>query len=102
MRKIGNTLDEQETIINIDPTQSSRFATVYTTIPTDLKKMWKLAEKYPDEVKILHDDKWGSEFQIPRKWVSIKKPRTMTEEQRLAASERLAKARETFAGEEQT
>jgi len=102
IRKIGNVLDEQETIINIDPTQISKFATVYTTIPNDLKKMWALHEKYPDEVKVLHDDKWGSEFQVPRKWISVKRPRTMTEEQRIAASERLAKARETFADSKQS
>lgn len=92
-KKVGNPIDEQETIINIDPSQISKTATVYTTIPGDLRKMWKLHEKYPDDVKVLHDDKYGSEFEVPRKWVTVRRPRTLSEESRIAAAERLAKIR---------
>ena len=100
--KVSNPFDEQETIINIDPAQISDRCTVYTTIPTDLKRMWKLHEQNPDDVLIVHDDKWGSEFSIPRKWVVIRKPRQVSEEQRLAAAERFAKYRAEHADEEVT
>lgn len=91
--KIGNPFDEQETIINIDPAQVSDRCRVYTTLPADIKRMWKLYEENPDEVELVHDDKYGSEFSIPRRWVVIRKPRQVSEEQRLAAAERFAKYR---------
>lgn len=91
--KVGNPFDEQETIINIDPAQISDRCTVYTTIPADIRRMWRLYENNPDDVILVHDDKYGSEFSIPRKWVVIRKPRQVSEEQRLAAKERFAKYR---------
>lgn len=91
--KVGNPFDEQETIINIDPAQISDKCTIYTTIPADVKRMWRLYENNPDDVELVHDDKYGSEFKIPRKWVVIRKPRQVSEEQRLAAKERFAKYR---------
>jgi len=91
--KTGNMIDDQETIINIDPPQLGKKTTVYTTIPSDLKKMWNLHEKYPDDVKIIHDDKYGTEFEVPRKWVTVRRPRTLSEEERQKAAERLAQYR---------
>ena len=98
--KVGNPFDEQETIINIDPAQVTDRCTVYTTIPADLKRMWKLHDSNPDDVIVVHDDKWGTEFSIPRKWVVIRKPRQVSEEQRLAAKERFAKYRAEHEGED--
>lgn len=93
IRKTGNPLDEQETIINIDPAQISKTATVYSTIPADINRMWKLHEKYPEECKVIHDDKYGTEFAVPRNWVKVRRPRQMSEEQRIAATEHLARIR---------
>ena len=91
--KVGNPLDEQETIINIDPKQISDKASVYTTIPSMLSRMWKLYEQHPDEVELISDDKYGSEFKVPRDWVRIKPKRQMSEEQKQKMAERLAQYR---------
>lgn len=54
-----------------------------------------LAEKYPDECKILHRNTDGSIVaKFPLNWIRISKPRTLTKEQRQAAAERLKKYRE--------
>ena len=93
IKKIGNPLDEQETIINLDPKQISDRASVYTTIPATLNRMWKLHEQFPEECIVTHDDKWGSEFSVPANWIVVKPKRKMSDEQRQAAAERLAEIR---------
>ena len=90
IEKIGNPLDEQETVINIAPVQVREKAYVYTSIPHELNRLWKLHEQYPDEVEISTDDKYGTEFIVPRDWVKIKPKRQLSEEQRRIAAERLA------------
>ena len=60
-------------------------------------KIEKLAEKYPDECKIVRRNQDGSLVaKVPLSWIRISKPtvRIMTEEQKLAAVERLNKYRE--------
>lgn len=91
--KVGNPYDEQETIINIDPKQISDRASVYTTIPAMINRMWALHEKYPEDVLVTHDDKYGSEFTVPRDWVKIKPKRQMTEEEKQALAARLNSGR---------
>lgn len=57
-------------------------------------RIYKLKESYPDEVEIIAENEDGSLYaHIPSKWVTVKAPRKMTEEQRLANAERLAAAR---------
>lgn len=92
--KISTPLEEQETIINISPNQVSVTASVYSSLQSHINKLWKLHEQYPDDVKIIRDDKYGTEFEVPRKWIKVKPPRKVSEEQRLAAAERLARVRQ--------
>lgn len=91
--KIGNPLDEQETIINIAPNAINKRASIYTTMPNMLAKMWKMQEQYPDDVLIVHDDKYGTEFSVPNDWIKIKPKRKLSDEQREAAVARLAEYR---------
>lgn len=62
------------------------------TVPsgTALKsKLLRLADKFPDEVKIIVENKDGSLFvHIPVNYVKISPPRQVSEEQREAAGER--------------
>lgn len=62
------------------------------TVPsgTALKtKLLKLAQKHPEEVKIIKENEDGSLFaHIPVSYVKISPPKQMSEEQREAASER--------------
>lgn len=60
------------------------------------------AEQYPDEVKITHKNPDGSIVaRIPKKYLRITRPaeRELTDEQRVAATERLRLAREKAAAE---
>lgn len=63
------------------------------------KRIMKLAEEYPEQVKITvypEDNDGCINAWIPAKWIRVKPPvkRNLTEEQRMAMSERLKKARE--------
>lgn len=66
-------------------------------------RIMKLAEEYPEQVKITvypEDNDGCINAWIPAKWIRVKPPikRNLTDEQRMAMSERLKKARE--AGDE--
>lgn len=59
-------------------------------------QLLKLAEKFPDEVQILAHNEDGSIFaHVPKRYINIRRPREMnyTDEQRMAAAERLRKNR---------
>ena len=47
-----------------------------------------LAEEYPDDVKIISKRDDMVEVAFPKKWVKIRPPRKLTEEQRVNAVER--------------
>ena len=74
------------------------FCMVYSCEPKYMKELKELKKKYPNEVLIMHDyGKDGIEAQVPAKWFKFVKPpikKILTDEQKLAAAERMAKARE--------
>ena len=86
--KVSTSFDEQETVINSSPAEHGR-AFVFTNVPKDLRNLWKLYNKYPDEVELIKDDKYGTEFYIPERWVTIRHPRQIPEAQRAALAERM-------------
>ena len=96
-RKIHKSFEEQETTINIDPPSISKEACVYTSIPADIKTMWEIQKKFPDLVKVVADDKWGSEFKIPREWIVIKPKKVLSDEQKKALTKRLQPKSKTTA-----
>ena len=58
-------------------------------------KVRKLAEKYPDKVEIVADNRDGSIVaHLPLNWIKVAKPRevNLSEEQRIALGERLRKS----------
>ena len=60
-----------------------------------INKVKKLHEEYPDDVKIIAENKDGSICaKLPIKFLKISAPRKVSEEQRQAASERFRKLRE--------
>ena len=91
--KVSTPYEEQETIINISPRQISDCASVYSTLPAMINKLWKLHEKHPDEVKVVHDDKYGIEFSIPRDWIKVSPKRQVSEETKAKLRERLQNLR---------
>ena len=70
---------------------------VYTSERKYINKIYKLKEQYPDEVVILKENQDGSLcVNLPYDWMPFPKPktkRTLTEEQKQAASERMKAAR---------
>ena len=82
---------EQETVIVIDPV--TKRASVYSCIPNTVKKLYEYAEH--EDVKIDMDNEYGLTINVPMKWIKVKPPikRIISEEQRAASAERLAKAR---------
>ena len=96
--KVSISNEEKETVWNKSVYHNGNVYTMYTTDKTDMLRAVKLAEKYPDDVKITQDDQYGMMFTFSMSGGSLfwkpKKKRIMTEEQRQAASERLRAARE--------
>lgn len=75
---------------SIEWIKGAEYAGVTVPSGTALKsKLLKLAEKNPNEVKILVENKDGTLFaHIPVNYIKISPPRQVSEEQREAASER--------------
>lgn len=85
--------DEQETIINIVPAQCSRYAALYSCMPSMIKRIKKLAQDRPDVVTIVSEDEYSITASVDRSCVKIAPKRKLSDEQRKAATERLANAR---------
>lgn len=91
---------EKETIITFN--EKDLIANVYTHHLKYIYTLRDLAKERPEDVKILTDyvpfDNHFMEVEVPKSWIHISPKRqsrkTMTDEQKAAASERLRKARE--------
>ena len=80
---------EQETVIVVDPV--TKRASVYSCIPSMVKKLYQYAEH--EDVKIDMDNEYGLTIDVPQNWIKVKPPRVMSKEQKAALAENLAKAR---------
>lgn len=89
--------EEQETIINF--TADDKMAQVYICDSVYIRKLDRLCEKSPDQYKVIQQDGYSKTYTMPKKLVSFRIPRELTEGQRVAATERLAKARTLIADE---
>lgn len=95
---------EKETVINFN--NAEQYASCYTLNTHKRQMLLNLAEEYPDDVKIISKRDDMVEVTFPKKWVKIRPPRKLTEEQRvnavargralaaLAAEKRAAKSNE--------
>lgn len=83
--------EEQETTILFNEADST--ADVYSYNETLRKRLAQLAIDYPGECRFQFENERGTAYSIPKKWIKIRPPRTMTDEQRTAIGERLRKAR---------
>lgn len=77
---------EKETIINFNNAEQN--ASCYTLNTHKRQMLLNLAEEYPDDVKIISKRDDMGEVTFPKKWVKIRPPRKLTEEQRVNAVER--------------
>lgn len=68
------------------------YCTISFTNRKHINRIKSLHEKHKDEFKYFHENKDGSICaKFPLKWMKISFPRQVSEEQRLAASERFQK-----------
>lgn len=81
-----STAYEKETIINFNNAEQN--ASYYTLNIHKRQMLLNLAEEYPDDVKIISKRDDMVEVTFPKKWVKIRPPRKLTEEQRVNAVER--------------
>lgn len=91
-------LEEQETVISFSPTRVSKTAEVYTCMPDWIKRIRGLAKSRPDCVRIERDLGDALFAEVDKSCIKLSPKRKMTEAQRVAASERLAKGREKIHG----
>lgn len=92
--KISNPIDEQETSILILPNQIKSKVSVYSSIQATCNQILRLKDRFPDQVDIIRSDKYGMEFEVPRKWVTIRPPRQMSEEQKQRLAQNLRRSKD--------
>jgi hypothetical protein len=86
--------DEREVVIQFD--EAGDIARVYTASTPWKQKLAKLNKEFPDEYRLIRKDKYGASYEIPKNLISIRRPRKMTEAQKMAIAKRLSKARENI------
>lgn len=74
------TLEEMETIIRWD--RANPEAIVYTFEPSLKRKLKDLASQFPDKVKLICEDNGSTEYRLPKSLISVRKPRTISDEER--------------------
>jgi len=83
---------EKETVIIFnDDEKIVHLSTSQDWMKVRLKKM---AEEHPEEVKIISENQYTLLVEVPKKYIHIRPPRQLSEEQKNAATERLRKYRE--------
>lgn len=86
------TREEQEVIITMSAVDN--LAEVYVADPVYMRRLDKLVEKDPNSYKVKSRNVYSATYTMPKKllkfWVQ-REPRELTEEQRIAARERLKK-----------
>ena len=78
---------EQETIINFNA--EDKTATLYTSDPAVMRKVDALVIEYPDIYKCIGETDIDKSYEMPKSFVSYRKPRRLSEEQREAAKKRM-------------
>ena len=78
---------EQETIVTTDA--DTKIASVYTADPVYMRKLDALVEKYPDTYKVVKEDELSKTYEFPKKLLSFRAPKILTEEQKAECRARL-------------
>ena len=79
------------------------YASFSTTETKWILKIKSLQQSHPDDIQIIRETEDGILVHIPKSWMKISPPRkmTLTDEQRLAAGERMKNARKNKKGANQ-
>ena len=71
------TRSEQETIVNYQA--EGEEGTIYTSIPTDIRRLQRLSEKYPESYKLIREDGVGVTYRFSKKLMTLRKPKKKVE-----------------------
>ena len=82
---------ECETVIQYD--LEERLVTMFTRIPKDINRLDTLCKEFQEDFKCIKRSEFGNTYEFDMKYISIRTPRKMSEEQTRAMEERLSKAR---------
>jgi hypothetical protein len=82
---------ECETVIQYD--MEERTATMFTRVPKDIKRLDNLCKEYPNVYECTKRSEFGNTYKFDRRYVTIRAPRKLSEEQAKVAVESLNKAR---------
>ncbi|MGN1157393.1 MAG: hypothetical protein ACI4TK_14550 [Agathobacter sp.] len=80
---------EQETIVNYNAGEQT--ATLYTRDKAVMRKLDTLAADFPDTYKLTGQDEVSKTYSFPKSYVSYRKPRKLSMEQRKQAQEQMNK-----------
>ena len=78
---------EQETIINYNAAEQT--ATVYTRDKTVMRRLDALVIEHPEHYRLIGKTDIDRTYEMPKSFVSYRKPRRLSEEQREAARNRI-------------
>ena len=82
---------EQETIINYNAAEQT--ATVYTSDKTVMRRLDALVKGFPDHYRLIGETDIDKTYEMPKSFVSYRKPRRLSDEQREAARKRIIMAK---------
>ncbi len=71
---------EQETVVNYNAGEQT--ATVYTRDKAVMRKLDTLAADFPDTYSLIGQDEVSKTYSFPKSYVSYRKPRAISKEQR--------------------
>ncbi len=71
---------EMETLVNYNAGEDR--ATVYTADKAVMRRMDKLVSEFPEQYKLLEQTDYAKTYSMPKSYVSYRKPRKLTDEQR--------------------
>ena len=83
------TAEEKETIINFNEADATADIEVFSA--RLMREIRKAAELYPDDVTIKESSEGAYLVTLPKKWIKIRAPRILTDEQRAEIAQRFKK-----------
>jgi len=88
---MGTSFSEQEVTITF--LRDEKVISVYSSNPVYTRKLEKLIEEKPGQIKKIREDVvdgevCGTFFEMPKTWLKLRPPRVMSEEQKEAMRER--------------
>ena len=80
---------EMETVVNYNAGEQT--AAVYTRDKSVMRKLDRLVADYPDSYKMLKQTDIDKTYSMPKSYVTYRKPRMISDEQREQARQRMEK-----------